>query len=282
MLKHTHPHELIELKIEQQKNFKIKLNMKKLIAFTILICLTFTLAKAQEYKVAKSSGRLEIKEVNNVVIEGSAGNEIIFSTRDHDNEKDERAEGLKAISAYGLEDNSGIGLSVVEKNGVIEVRQLKKMDGPEIIIKVPKGVVVSYTHTSPYGSDLEIKNFDGEIEVSTVHNGVTITNSTGPMTVKTVHGDIEAKLTAAAKNPISIVSVHGHVDIALPVTMKANLKLGTVYGEMYVDPDFKIEMERKEGDMIVINSNVVGKINGGGIDINLSSTHNNVYLRKVK
>jgi predicted membrane protein len=250
--------------------------------FIILAGLVFAgtvLAKAQEYKLAKSSGKLEIKEVNNVSIEGYNGNEIVFSSRDHDRDKDDRAKGLRAISSMGLEDNTGIGLSVVDKGNVIEVQQLKKMDGPDIKILVPKGVAVSYSHTSPHGSDVGIKNVESEIEVSTVHNGVYLDNVTGPMTIKTVHGEIEASFGATMKNPISITSVHGHVDVSLPVTTKANLRLGTAFGEIFVDPDFKIEIERS-GNMIKYSDNVTGKINGGGLDITLSSTHDNVYLRK--
>jgi len=254
--------------------------MKSVLTTITLLGLSIGLIQAQEFKVAKSTGRLEIKEVNHVVIEGSAGNEIVFTSRDNKREDDERAKGLRSISNNGLEDNTGLGLSVVDKGGVIEVQQLKKMDGPEITIKVPKGVVVSYVHTSPYGEEVEFKNVEGEIEVSTVHSGVEMTNVTGPMTIKTVHGDIETSLSPNLKNPVSIVSVHGHVDVAIPVTMKANLKLGTVYGEIFVDPDFKMEIE-KSGNMIKMSSdNVQGKINGGGLDITLSSTHNNVYLRK--
>jgi predicted membrane protein len=253
--------------------------MKKILVSLTLALTALTFVHAQEYKLAKSSGRLEIKEVNHVVIEGTTGNEIIFSSRDNDKKDDERAKGLRAVSAIGLEDNSGIGLSVVDKGNVIEVQQLKKMDGPNITIKVPKGVTVAYMHNSPHGDEIEFKNFEGEIEVSTVHNGVVLTNVTGPMTVKTVHGDIDATLNPNMKNPISIVSVHGHVDVAIPVATKATLNLGTAYGEIFVDPDFKIEIERSEG-MIKYSDNVNGKINGGGLDIKLSSTHNNVYLRK--
>lgn len=253
--------------------------MKKIV-LTALLAVSATFLWAQEYKLAKSTGRLEIKEVNDVVIEGHAGNEIIFTSRNGKLEVDDRAKGLRSISAMGLEDNSGVGLSVVEKGNVIEVQQLKKMGGPAITIKVPKGVIVSYTHTSPYGHRVEFKNVEGEIEISTVHSGVLLNNVSGPMTVKTIHGAIDGSLAATLKNPISIVSVHGHVDIALPVSTKANLKLGTVYGEIFIDPDFKIDIERKE-DMIKISSdNLVGKINGGGLELNLSSTHNNVYVRK--
>ncbi len=253
--------------------------MKKILTTIILSCLSLGLLQAQEYKVAKSTGRIEIREVNHVVIEGYSGNEIIFSSKDGKRDDDERAKGLRSISGMGLEDNTGLGLSVVDKGGVIEVQQLKKMDGPDVTIKVPKGVVVYYTHSSPYGREVDFKNVEGEIEVSTVHSGVNLTNVSGPMTVKTVHGNIEASLSSNIKNPVSIVSVHGHVDVAIPVATKANLKLGTVYGEIFVDPDFKIDIEKKD-NMVKYSDNVAGKINGGGLDITLSSTHDNVYLRK--
>jgi len=253
--------------------------MKNVLATTALMVMTMGLLQAQEYKVAKSTGRLEIKEVNHVVVEGYAGNEIIFTSKRENRDADERAKGLRPISGSGLEDNSGIGLSIVDKGGVIEVQQLKKMDGPEVTIKVPKGVVVFYTHTSPYGKEVEFKNMEGDIEVSTVHSGVNLSNVSGPMTVKTVHGNIEGSLSTAIKSPVSIVSVHGHVDVAIPVATKANLKLKTVYGEIFVDPDFKIEIERTD-NMVKYSDNVAGKINGGGIELTLSSTHDNIYMRK--
>lgn len=257
--------------------------MKK-IHITFLFSILFThvlLAQNSEYKVAKSTGRLEIKEVNNVSFEPAPGNEIIFTASLKDKDADERAKGLRSISASGLEDNTGIGLSVTEKGNVIEVHQLRKTEGPNIVIKVPKGVVIAYAHTSPYGDEVQFKNIESEIEVSTVHSGVGLNNVSGPMTVKTVHGDIECTMGATIKSPVSIVSVHGHVDINLPTATKATLKMKTVYGEIFVDPAIKMEVERTNGDLVPYSSNDVnGKINGGGIDITLSSTHNNIYLRK--
>lgn len=253
--------------------------MKRIFAIMALSCFTVGFVNAQEYKVAKSTGRLEIKEVNNVIIEGYAGNEIVFTSRDGKRDEDKRAQGLRSISNNGLEDNTGFGLSVVDKGSVIEVHQFKRADGPNVTIKVPKGVVVSYSHSSPYGEEVKFRNVESEIEVSTLHNSVELENVTGPLTIKTVHGDIDASFGPNIKNPLSIVSVHGHVDVAFPVGTKANLKLGTVYGEIFVDPDFKIEVE-KSGGMVKYSDNVTGKINGGGLDITLSSTHNNVYLRK--
>ena len=253
--------------------------MNKLLSILLVGLLIAGSSNAQEYKVAKSTGRLEIKEVNRVSIEGYDGNEIIFTSKNQDRERDERAKGLRALSSLGLEDNSGIGLSIVDKGNVVEVYQLKKTDGPDVKIMVPRSVVVSYSHSSPYGSGIEIKNFAGTIEVSTVHNQVTLVNTSGPMSVKTVHGDIDAVLGSALKTPISLESVHGHVDVAIGADTKANLTLSTKWGEMLVDPALKIEIERT-GNMVNYSDKIQGKVNGCGTDITLTSHHNNVYLRK--
>lgn len=253
--------------------------MKATFIMTLCALLLTGIVSAQEFKIAKSTGRLEIREVNHVAIEGTTGNEIIFISKDNNREDDDRAKGLRAISSGGLEDNTGLGLSVVDKGSVIEVRQLKKMDGPNITIKVPKGVTVSFEHDSPHGSDVEFKNVEGEIQVSAVHNSIILTNPTGPVNIKTIHGDIDASFTSVSKT-ISLNSIHGHVDLAIPETAKAALKLGTTYGEIFVDPDFKIDVEQANDLVKYSSDNVKGKINGGGVEVSLSSTHNNVYLRK--
>jgi predicted membrane protein len=94
-----------------------------------------------------------------------------------------------------------------------------------------------------------------------------------------VYGHVEADFNANMKGPISIVSVYGYVDLTLPLATKANLKMSTSYGEILVAPDFKIEIE-KEGSMIRYSDKVNGKINGGGITIDLNSNYGKIYLRK--
>ncbi|HEY5825463.1 MAG TPA: DUF4097 family beta strand repeat-containing protein [Cyclobacteriaceae bacterium] len=253
--------------------------MKKKFGMIALALVIAGAVSAQDFKLSKSTGTLDISEVNHVTIEGHTGNDIIFSSRDHNRDDDDRAKGLRAISSMGLEDNTGLGLSVIDRGTTIEVRQLKKMDGPDIKILVPKGVKVSFSHTSPHGEGVEVKNFEGEIEISTVHNEVTLTNVSGPMNVKTVHGDIDVTFGASLKGPISINSVHAHVDVAIPVGTKADFRLGSTWGEIFVDPDFKLEID-KSGSLVKYSNKLSGKMNGGGTEIELASTHDNVYLRK--
>lgn len=251
--------------------------MKKILVGVAVLCITLS-AAAQEFKVAKSSGKLQI-HLSRVTVEGHSGNEIIFSSKDHDREEDERAKGLKAINGLGLEDNTGLGINVTEKDGVLVVNQLKKMNSPDIKILVPKGVIVAYDHNSQYSSKVVFRNMENEIEVSANYNSVELENITGPATVKAVYGSVDAVFGANVKGPISIVSIYGHVDVAMPATIKANIKMSTSYGEIFVAPDFKIEVE-KEGEWVKYSDRISGKINGGGMNIDFRSDYGKIYFRK--
>ncbi|MDN5201776.1 hypothetical protein QQ008_10395 [Fulvivirgaceae bacterium BMA10] len=236
---------------------------------------------AQEHKIAMSSGKLIINEVNKVEIEGYSGSEVIFSTTSHSRKRSERAAGLKAINSLGLEDNTGIGLSVNKKGGNMEVSSISRNSSTRYNIKVPKSVTIVYEHSSHHGSKLSIKNVESEIEISTNFNSVYLENVTGPMTINTVHGKIEAIFsTVSQKSPITMASAHGLIDVAIAEATKADLKLSSSWGEIFTDMNIDLEVA---GDMKnIATSNVKGKLNGGGVKIDLRSTHNNIYLRKKK
>ncbi|HYC84483.1 MAG TPA: DUF4097 family beta strand repeat-containing protein [Chryseosolibacter sp.] len=251
---------------------------KKFLVFIIGLFVAAT-AGAQEFKIAKTTGRLEI-HTGKVTVEGHNGNEIIFSGSGSKGSKDKRAEGLTALNSLGLQDNTGLGINVTEKGNVIEVYQLKKTSSPDITIKVPKGVIVSFTHESQYGGTARFKNLENEIEVSAQYNSVELENVTGPLTVKTIYGGVDASFGSSIRNPVSIVSVYGHVDVSLPTTTKANLKMSTSYGEIFVAPEFNLEVD-KRGGMIVVSDRVSGKLNGGGeLSIDLTANYGKIYLRK--
>jgi Putative adhesin len=251
--------------------------MKKIL-IAVAVWMVGTSTMAQEFKIAKSTGRLELN-IGRVTVEGYNGNEIIFSSKDHREGKDERAQGLRAINSLGLEDNTGLGINVTANGNVIEVNQLTRMNASDVKIMVPKGVIVSFTHESQYGGTAVFKNMENEIEISASYNSIELVNVTGPVTAKTVHGHIEADFSQNVKGPISIVSIYGYVDVTLPIATKANLKMSTSYGEILVAPEFKIEID-KTGDMDRYSDRVNGKLNGGGINIDFRSDHSKIYLRK--
>lgn len=247
----------------------------------ILVALALTMcgwANAQEYKVAKNSGRLEL-HLGRVTVEGYSGNEIIFSSGDDHGERDERSKGLRMINSLGLDDNTGLGINVTDKGNVIEVIQLNKTNSPDIRVQVPKGVIVAFSHESQFGGEAKFKNMENEIEISANYNSIELENVTGPVTAKSVYGHIEADFNTNVKGPLSIVSVYGYVDVTLPLATKANIKLSTSYGEILAAPEFKIDVDRS-GEMREFSDRVSGKINGGGISIDLNSNYGKIYLRK--
>ena len=252
--------------------------MKKLIVLLGIVIAAISAAQAQEFKLAKTSGRLELY-LGRVTVEGHAGNEIIFSSRDRDREEDERAKGLKAINSLGLDDNTGLGINVADKGATVEVRQLKKMNSPEIKILVPKGVIVYFNHESQYGGEATFRNLENEIEISAQYNNIELENVTGPLTVKSVYGSVDARFSNTVKGPLSIASIYGHVDVTLPVATKANLKMTTSYGEIFMASDFNLEITQKDG-MRSWGDKVDGKLNGGGMSIDLRADYGKIYLRK--
>ncbi len=253
--------------------------MKRILIGMIALAIA-SVATAQDFKIAKSSGKL-ILHIGRVTVEGHSGNEIIFSSReDRNKDEDDRAKGLRAINSMGLDDNTGLGINVTEKEGAVEVYQLKKMNSPDVKILVPKGVIISFEHQSQYGGNATFKNMENEIEVSANYNSVELENVTGPLTVKSVYGSVDAIFSQNVKGPISIVSIYGHVDVALPASTKANLKLSTSYGEIFVSPEFKIEVDKDGSDMVRYSDRVNGKINGGGMNIDFRSDYGKIYLRK--
>ena len=257
--------------------------MKKFLITTLAALMAITAVQAQEYKVAKSTGKLVIN-LSSVKVEGYGGNEIIFSSLSNDRENDERAKGLQPINGSGMIDNTGLGISVSDKGATIEVNQVSQRGG-KVKIMVPKGVSISYSFDKVMNNGKAyFKNIESEVEVSVQYNSVELDNVTGPLSVKAVYGSVEAKFGAAIKGPISIVSIYGHVDVAIPVTTKANLKMSTSYGEIFAAAELKIELEKTANAEDLISyktSNVKGKINGGGIDLTLKSDYSKIYLRKT-
>ncbi len=256
------------------------------IFYTIVISfLACTVTSGQnQFTVNKSVGTLSVMGIDELEIQGYDGKEIIFmSNSDQDDEQSERSKGLKLINSLGLNDNSGIGLSIEEANNEIIVKQISNGascdDG--YTIKVPNSMSLYVEHSTTYGDDVMIKDMNGEIEISVNYNDVYLDNVTGPLAIKTVYGDLDTQFgIVSQRNAISLVSVYGHVDVSMPANTKADLQVSTNYGALYSDMDIKVTTKGSDGKMKSISTKKVnGTINGGGVEINLSSMYDDVYLR---
>ncbi|WP_314243111.1 DUF4097 family beta strand repeat-containing protein [Empedobacter tilapiae] len=233
----------------------------------------------QSYKLSVNKGKLKI-DLGRTTIEGYDGKEIIFSKKQTSKKVDERAKGLRAINANGLDDNTGLGINVVEKNGIVEVVQLNRITPPNISIKVPKAMLIYFDHQSQFGSTVTLRNLENEIEVSTSYNSIVLENVTGPATVNSIYGNIDAKFSQNVKGPLSVVSIYGRVDVTIPKTVKANVKASTSYGEILVAPELPLKMESKSG-MIRYNDQLNATLNEGGTGFTFRSDYGKIYLRAL-
>ncbi|HEX9511669.1 MAG TPA: DUF4097 family beta strand repeat-containing protein [Puia sp.] len=237
---------------------------------------------AQEYKTAvenSKEAKLTLKDfMGELPIEGYAGNEIIITgASDHSNTPPDRAKGLKPVYQAGT-DNTGIGLSV-EKNGKeITIQCLLPFthDGG-YKIKVPDNLFLKVTSGCERRSEVTVENMKNEVEVNVCHS-IKVRNSTGPLVLSNISGAIDVVFNEVNKDkPISIASISGEIDVTLPAKTPVDLEMKTISGTMYSDFDFAAdekEMKRVGG------SRVNTRLNGGGLDLKLTTVSGNIYLRK--
>ena len=256
--------------------------MKRHLALTIICIASVTGTWAQDFKVSKSGGKM-VLNLGSVLVEGYDGSDIVFSSQHAKKEADDpRAQGLRVINGSGFIDNTGLGISVTEKGTTVEVNQV--VQDVAIKILVPKDVMVSLAyHKVMNAGGIQFKNMSNEIEISTDYNKIQLENVTGPVSIRTIYGAIDAKFGGPVKGPVSVASVHASVDVAIPANTKANLKLNSTMGSILASPEFKIELEKSgESGMVSYSSTVNGKLNGGGAELKLTSEYGKVYLRTAK
>ena len=237
-----------------------------------------------EFRIALSKpaqpSKLVLHELeSNVIIERHAGKDVLV-TQDGHRSLPEKAKGLRSLTSAG-EDNTGLGLEIKESNNIIEIAEAAKQGGT-CRVMVPDNMNIQVLYRSPHSGDLTLRNIAGEIEINGGYADITLEEITGPAVVNTTGGEVEVRFTKVnQKSPISISSTGGDVDVTLPGDTPANLRLNTVGGEIY--SDLKLETEKKDGlERFGGREAISGKLNGGGVQIDLRSVGGTIYLRNRK
>ena len=253
--------------------------MNCILTLAVLLCTTQAL-RAQEYKIPvenSKEGKLTLIDIpDNLPIEGYAGNEIII-TSDHFNEPPDRAKGLKPVYPGGT-DNTGMALSVEKNGNQVSIQCLLPItQNASYRIKVPENFSLRIKSGCARSGGVDIQNMKNEVEIN-VCQSIKLKNVSGPLVLSTISGNIDVSFTELSKDkPISIASVSGEIDVTLPAKTPADLEMGTVSGNMYSDFDF--QADKKEMKRIGGNS-INTSLNGGGVDLKITSVSGNIYLRK--
>ena len=254
----------------------------------LLLLLSVPLLAQQGFRIAAANKTIVFSEVDELTIVGATGSDLTVESAAGKDERDERADGLRKISASGLRDNTGAGLSVTEEGGTIRVAQVGA-NGKKVTVHVPNSASITVEQSSHRGGGLTVEDFSGSLDVTMMYHEVNLSNVTGPVAVNTVYDDIIATWDAAPTQEVRLHSTYSDVDVTLPAATKADVRLSTGYGSMYTDFDIQIKsnMQASNDDdrdydrpRDVNLGNLSGTINGGGTLLSLTATYDNIYLRK--
>ena len=257
-----------------------------LIVVVILPMTLFSQDKKYEY-TPKVKNRVEVSDLlGEIILKNSTGNSIVIES-DFDMEKPERAEGLQLLGA--TEDNTELGITVTEEEGVVKIMgATKKVKDYVYTISVPQDIAVSIDYNSPFASeDLEIDSYRGSVEIKTLAANVKLTDCSGPFTVSSISGDIEAVFNSLNQDlPTSLATISGLIDVSIPAGLKARVKLSNMTGDVYNNLDLEAAKENEDDDRAKGLDKIKRKskgeytLNGGGQLLTLKTISGNLYLRK--
>lgn len=253
----------------------------------LLLLLSVPLCAQQGFRIAAANKTIVFSEVDELTIVGVSGGELSVESTAGDADRDERADGLRKISASGLKDNTGAGLSVTEDGGTIRVAQVGA-NGKKVTVRVPNSASVTVEQSTHRGGNLAVENFAGSLDVTMLYHEVRLNNVTGAVAVNTVYDDIIAVWDRAPAQEVRLHSTYSDVDVTLPAAAKFDVRFHTGYGDMFTDFDIQIKSNTRSGNedtdydrpREVNLSTLTGSVNGGGALLSLTATYDNIYLRK--
>ena len=219
----------------------------------------------------------------NIAVEGYKGSEVVIQAKRYE-APPERAKGMRSLYNTAV-DNTGIGLSVETKDGVMVIREASQKGG-EYVIRIPEGTRLSVEQMNwGGGGDINVRGMRDELEVKSLNAKVRLTDVAGPVIANSTSGDIVVSFSELnQKGPSMITSVASDVDVTLPANAKATLTLGSVTGEIYTDLDLQmLNKNNKEAGMNYVgggNSTIRANLNGGGTPLTIRSTSSDIYIRK--
>jgi putative adhesin len=135
-------------------------------------------------------------------------------------------------------------------------------------VRAPKGAKVHVTNTNGIVS---VEGLAGDVEAHTTNGGVRASNLTGALDASTTNGGVTADF-ATVEHDIKLTTTNGGVSIGLPDSAKANVVATCTNGGISVNG---VKMEVTEQS----RRRVEGKMNGGGVTIELKTTNGGIRIR---
>jgi hypothetical protein len=216
-----------------------------------------------------------------VRVVGHSSDEVVIETKNY-SAPPARAQGLKPLYNQA-EDNTNLGLSVTKDNNILKITKASRQGG-HYTIRVPRNASVIYRETNWNGGNFTLSDVDGEVEIKLNNASATLTNVSGPVVANTTNGSINIKFSRLDQGkPSALSTINGAIDITLPAATKADFKLKSIQGEIYTDFDLNLPRDTKSDLPKVAGGNTIaGKVNGGGVEMNIRTINSDIFIRKNK
>ena len=249
--------------------------MKKLLF--LFCCLAGQVAFAQTRYATAAKNSIKqaaiLIERNNINIQGYEGNEIRIEI-DQPITPPKQADGLKRVAIKGLEDNTQLGINVLQEDSTLVIREVCNCYGGTYTLYLPNKLnLMIYENFPQHGQRWAVKDMRGNFDASTEFGHIYLQNVSGNIKAYSRHGSVNAYLNQT--NNLYLSSLYGKVVAELPNTIKADLKIRTSeWNDVFTDFQLPVS-ENKQNTL-------TAQLNGGGNPIELKSEHGNIYLRQKK
>jgi predicted membrane protein len=235
--------------------------------------------QAVTYTIPFATGILELNFAPDS-IEGYDGKEIILKSW-VEKEDQELVDGLVLVNSNGVADNTGMGLRAEkkERGDYLSVSELDMYGVKGVKMMVPQSVKLILKYNSTYQNEkITLINLKSEIDVAVRFNPVVIKKISGPTTINSMYGKIDAFFEAEPTKPVSLISSYGDVSVNMPSTSKVDLNIKTTWGKIYI-PQSLVGKLQKDANSKENKEQLKGSLNGGGNLFVLSSAWGKIYLR---
>ena len=273
----------------------------KAIILSLFFGLTLSAQSKETLEVPLSNPGGEGKLVINIIdgsitVNGYDGDEVVISAmasqkksyKSKSKNKDKGKYSDKASSKDGMKriTENGLAYTVEEINNTVYVKYTPGGQMIDFEVKVPRNFSLDLKTVN--AGTITVDGVNGTHEASNTNGKITMTNVGGSVVADALNQDITVAFKTITPNTtMMFTSLNGDLDITFPNNLKANIDARSEFGNVYTDFEIEIDnsmpitkTKNKDGVYKVKrNKGVVGKINGGGADINFKTLNGDILIR---
>ena len=248
--------------------------MKRLISVAGLMTAVALTVAAQQVSIPFSGGSspqtLRVTLFNGgMEIHGYDGKEVILDPAASGSGKHKEKQERKGTRIIDIAN----GYSVSEDSNVITIHG-SSGGSPRLNLRVPFQTNLEIKCTNC--GETQVSDVAGDIDVNVTNGAIRLTNASGAISAHSLNSRVFASFDKPPQKPVSLSTLNGGLEVTLPGNTKANLNLKTSNGKIYSDFDVRLA----GGTLMQPGKGLGGTINGGGVEMRLTSFNGSIYLRK--